>query len=116
MKNICEFSGEKKVRGMDHQQKNDKTERARGLGRKTRQEIGKRNQITALRFQTGHARVVFYPFRPTTESSLGAPFKGSVRPTTVSSLGAPFKGSVRPTTESSLGALFKGSFRPLRFG
>ena len=33
----------KKVRRMDHQQKNDKTERARGLGRrkKKREEIGK---------------------------------------------------------------------------
>ena len=29
---------------MDHYQKNDKTERARGLGRKTREEIGKGNQ------------------------------------------------------------------------
>ena len=34
-------------------QKNDKTERARGLGRKTREELGKGNQMTALRFQTG---------------------------------------------------------------
>ncbi len=33
MENICEFSG--KVR-MDHQQKNDKTERARGPGRKNK--------------------------------------------------------------------------------
>ena len=32
---------------------NDKTERARGLGRKTIQETGKRNQMTALRCQTG---------------------------------------------------------------
>ena len=29
------------------------TERARGLGRKTREETGKGNQMTALRFQTG---------------------------------------------------------------
>ena len=29
------------------------TERARGLGRKTREEIRKENQMTALRFQTG---------------------------------------------------------------
>jgi len=42
-----------KVRRMDRQQKNDKTERARGLGRKTREEVGKGNQMTALRFQTG---------------------------------------------------------------
>ena len=29
------------------------TERARGLGRKTREEIGKGNEIITLRFQTG---------------------------------------------------------------
>ena len=34
-------------------QTNIKTERSRGLGRKTREEIGKGNQMTALRFQTG---------------------------------------------------------------
>ena len=33
--------------------KKDKTERAKGLGRKTREETGKGNQMTALRFQTG---------------------------------------------------------------
>ena len=38
---------------MDHWQKNDKKERARGLGRKKQEEIGKGNQMTALRFQTG---------------------------------------------------------------
>jgi len=32
--------------------KKDKTERARELGKKTRVEIGKGNQMTALRFQT----------------------------------------------------------------
>ena len=37
---------------MYHKHKNDKTEKARGLGRKTR-EIGKGNQMTALRLQTG---------------------------------------------------------------
>ena len=42
----------KKIRRIDYQEKNDQTERARGLGRKTREEIGKRNQMTALRFQT----------------------------------------------------------------
>ena len=31
-----------KFKRMDHQQKNDKTRRVRGLGRKTRQEIGKK--------------------------------------------------------------------------
>ena len=37
---------------MDHEQKNDKAERARALGRTT-EERGKGNQMTALRFQTG---------------------------------------------------------------
>ena len=34
-------------------EKNDKTESVRGLGRKTREEIGQRNQMTALIFLTG---------------------------------------------------------------
>ena len=38
-------------------QKNDKTGRARGLGRKTRDEIGKGNHMPALRFQTGESGV-----------------------------------------------------------
>ena len=38
---------------MDHYQKNDKTERTTGLGRRARQETGKGNQMTALRLQTG---------------------------------------------------------------
>ena len=38
---------------MDHCQKKRQTERARGLGRKTREGIGKGNQMTALRFHTG---------------------------------------------------------------
>ena len=38
---------------MDHQQKLDRTERTRELGRKMREEIGKGNQMMALRFQTG---------------------------------------------------------------
>ena len=33
--------------------KKDKTERAMGVDRKTREEIVKRNQMTALRLQTG---------------------------------------------------------------
>ena len=33
--------------------KKDKTERVTGLGRRTRDEIAKWNQMTALRFQTG---------------------------------------------------------------
>ena len=32
---------------------NDKTERVRGLGRKTREKIGRIKQMTALRFKTG---------------------------------------------------------------
>ena len=36
-----------------NRQQNDQTERARGLGSKTRKEIGKRNQKTALGFQAG---------------------------------------------------------------
>ena len=42
----------KKRRMEDHEQKNQKTERARGLGWKTRQETGNENQTPALRFQT----------------------------------------------------------------
>ena len=38
---------------MDKQAEKDKTERVTGLGRKTREEIVKWNQMTALRFQTG---------------------------------------------------------------
>ena len=39
--------------GMNCYQKKDKTERARGLGGKMTWEIGKRDQMKALRFQTG---------------------------------------------------------------
>ena len=49
---VGEFSGAK-VTKMGHEQKNDKTERERGLGRKTREETGKGNQMTALIFQRG---------------------------------------------------------------
>ena len=38
---------------MDQQAEKDKTERVIGLGRRTREEIVKWNQMTALRFQTG---------------------------------------------------------------
>ena len=51
-KNIEEFSG-KKLRRKGQQAENDKTERVTGLGRRTREEIEKWNQMTALRFQTG---------------------------------------------------------------
>ena len=37
---------------MDQQAEKYKTERLRGLGRRTRKEIAKWNQMTALRFQT----------------------------------------------------------------
>ena len=55
MKNIEEFS-EKKFGRKDQQAENDKTERVTGLGRRTREEIAKWNQMTALRFQTGGGR------------------------------------------------------------
>ena len=42
---------------------NDKTERARGLGRKTREEIGKGIQMTALRFQTGERQTFLASLR-----------------------------------------------------
>ena len=45
MKNIEEFFGKSL--------ENDKAERVTGLGRRTREEIAKWNQMTALRFQTG---------------------------------------------------------------
>ena len=38
---------------MDQQAEKDKIERVTGLGRKTREEIAKWNQMTALTFQTG---------------------------------------------------------------
>ena len=38
---------------MDQQAEKDKTERVTGLGRRTREEIAKWNEMTALRFQTG---------------------------------------------------------------
>ena len=43
----------KKFRRKGQQAENDKTERVTGLGRRTREEIAKWNQMTALRFQTG---------------------------------------------------------------
>ena len=42
------------MRRKGQQAENDKTERVTGLDRRTREEIAKkRNQMTALRFQTG---------------------------------------------------------------
>ena len=46
----CSRDFSKKVRRMDHKQKNNKTKKQ---GRKTSVEIGKGNQMTALRYQTG---------------------------------------------------------------
>ena len=43
----------KKFRRKDQQAEKDKIERVTGLGRGTRKEIAKWNQMTALRFQTG---------------------------------------------------------------
>ena len=43
----------KKFRRKGQQAENDKTERVTGLGKRTREEIAKWNQMTALRFQTG---------------------------------------------------------------
>ena len=51
-KNIQECSG-KSLEERASRQKTIKTERVGGLGRRTRQEIAKWNQMTALRFQTG---------------------------------------------------------------
>ena len=48
MKNFLE-----KLRRKGQQAEKDKTERVTGLGRRTREEIAKRDQMTALRFQTG---------------------------------------------------------------
>ena len=56
-KNIEEFSGRKKVHqngpAGKKKKRKEKTERVTGLGRKTKEEIVKWNQMTALRFQTG---------------------------------------------------------------
>ena len=44
---------------MDQQTEKDKTGRVTGLGRRTREEIAKWNQMTALRFQTGERHQTF---------------------------------------------------------
>ena len=51
-KNIGEFSGKKSQENGPAGSKKDTTERATGLGRRTREEIAKWNQMTVLRFQT----------------------------------------------------------------
>ena len=43
----------KKFRRKGQQAENDKTDRVTRLGRRTREEIAKWNQMTALRFRTG---------------------------------------------------------------
>ena len=52
MKNFLEKVQEKGPAGRKKKEE-DKTERVTGLGRRTREEIEKWNQMTALRFQTG---------------------------------------------------------------
>ena len=52
MKHIEEFSGES-PKEWTSRQKKVKTERVTGLGRRTREEIAKWNQMTDLRFQAG---------------------------------------------------------------
>ena len=47
---------------MDQQAEKDKTETVTGLGRRTREEIAKWNQMTALRFLTGGD--IRHPRRP----------------------------------------------------
>ena len=44
---------------MDQQAEEDKTKKLTGLGRRTREEIAKWNQMTALRFQTGRRHHTF---------------------------------------------------------
>ena len=61
-KNI-EFSGTE-FRRKGQQAENDKTERVTGLGRRTREEIAKWNQMTALRFQTGGGETSDIPGLP----------------------------------------------------
>ena len=51
-KNIEEISGKRSGEWASRQKK-DRIERVMGLGRRTREEIVKWNQMTALRFQTG---------------------------------------------------------------
>ena len=47
------FWEKKKSREWASRQKKDKTERAMGVGRRTKEVIVKWNQMTALRFKTG---------------------------------------------------------------
>ena len=61
------------MRRKGQQAENDKTERVTGLGRRTREEIAKWNQMTTQRFQTGDAIARYYashtkPMLPTRKS------------------------------------------------
>ena len=62
-KNIEEFSG-KSLEEMTSRQKKIRQERVTGLGRRTREEIAKWNQMTALRFQTGGRHQISLPGLP----------------------------------------------------
>ena len=52
-KNIEEFSGRSSEEWTSRQKKKIRQKKVTGLGRETREEIVKWNQITALRFKTG---------------------------------------------------------------
>ena len=65
-KNIEEFSG-KSSGEWTSGQKTDKTERVLGLGRRTREEIVKWNQMTAPGFQTGGGRDIRHLRPPSRE-------------------------------------------------
>ena len=56
-KNTEEFSGKIVQENGQAGRKKDKTGRVTGLGRRTREEIVKWNQMTALRFQTGEGDI-----------------------------------------------------------
>ena len=56
-KNIEKISGNKSGEWASKQKK-DNTEKAITVGRRTREEIVKQNQMTALRFQTGGRQIV----------------------------------------------------------
>ena len=61
MKSIGRIFWEKVQQNGPAGRKKDKTERVIGLGRRTRGEIVKWNQMTALRFQTGGERDIRHP-------------------------------------------------------
>ena len=63
IKNVEEFSGKSSEEWV-RRQKKDKTERVTGLGRRTREETAKWNQMTALRFQTGGGETSDIPGLP----------------------------------------------------